>query len=790
VGNLLERGFRKQAARLERYLSLRGLGMACGQLLAGRLAASLGGERLGDALVLRAARRDPGSPEAVYHAACVLRSRQGPIAVWLWLRERRDELPPGAARHLRARWLALRACVVADLRGFEEAGRLLAAAEALAPGLPGVQTARAEVLIEQDRRQDALAAVRVALRRKPWPVDAVQTAARVLLTLGRGREACDLLLDAAVDSEDSRLMRQLAEQLLEERRFRECLEWLERYEAASPLVDAQGLSLAAALRSRATDRVGEPCWPGPRPPGGGASAPRRVLLRVPFVQQDRASCSPATLAELAAFWRLSVEQQAVAQAICYAGTARHRARGWAEQQGFVVREFRVTWQSARDVLDRGVPFAMVTKWAMAGHDQAVVGYDEARGTLLVRCPSRPFLVEVPAEAFLAEQAWCGPRATALLPPIDRARLDGLDLPDNEAYDHLHAIETALAEHRRTGAAALAAGLSRRLPGSRLCVWAALAIARYDEDHAAELRCIEALQAASPGTAALEVWRLCALSHVVSPAAYERMLAAACRRYPREPALRSLRAHQLSQGGGRDRHAESVLWPVLRRDHWPTRALDLATLANTRGRHDAEEERALIELAAHTGDLSEWAPAAWFAKAGPSRREGEALAFLRARFGAYGTLSGEPAQTLYDALRDLGDEGAAVAVLEEALALRPDDHELRLFAARACAARGALESAEQLLAGSRGRAHHGLWLRARVAVAASGGASGETLLGLWRAVLAVEPAAVDAHRAVAELLEHLGDPRAAEAHRRSVRNRYPAHYALAHLGREEQPEIQL
>jgi len=790
VSQLHERGLKQQAVRLKRFLALRSLGLPSATLLAGRLAPSLGGARLGDALVLRAARRGASSPEALYHAARALFSRSGPIVTWLRMREWGDELGPRAPRHLQARWLALRASVAAGFRDFDAAEGLLAAAERLTPGLPGVWTARAEVLIQQDRRAEALAAVRRAVRRKPWHVDAVMTAADVMVTLGLGQEACDLLLDAAVDSEDSRLMLKLAEHLAEQRRFRECLEWLERYVAASPLVDREGLGLAAALRSRASDEVGEPRWHGSNR-AAGARAPRRVLLPVPFVQQDRFSCSPATLTELAAYWGRPCRQSEVAETICYDGTPRHRARGWAEQRGFLVREFRVTWQSARDVLDRGVPFALVTKWGMAGHDQAVVGYDEARGSLMIRCPSRPFLVEVSAQEFLATQAWCGPRGTALLPEMERARLDGLVLPDAEAYDHLHAIEAALAEHRRDGAAAIAASLARQQPRSRLNVWAALEIARYDCDHVAMRRSVEALLQAFPGTAALELGRLHAQSCLVSPAAYERMLASASRKYPRDLALRSMLAYQLSQDPERAERAWSALRPVLRRRHWPTLALDLITLANIRASCAFEESQALVALAAHAGDLEEWSVMAYFENAWRTNHTSEALAFLRDRFEAYGRLSGEPAQTLYAALRSVGDEGGAVAVLEEALSLRPRDHELRLFAAQACASRGALERAELLLAGSRGRSRRAQWLRAAAAVAKSRGDADDTLR-LWREVLAVEPAAVDAHQAVAQLLRHRGDERAADAHLRKARNRFPGHYYLAQLerrgGNAESPNV--
>ena len=782
ISLLLKRGLSRQANRLARFISLRDSSLPSAKLLAGRLAPALGAARLGDALILRGVRREPGSPEAQYHAARVILARCGHIVAWLRIHAWGDELGPGAPRHLEARWLALRATVAGRFRDFDSAESLLRAADELTPGLPEVLVARAEVLIQRDRRAAALAAVREALRSQSCPVEGVLIAADVLISLGRGNVACDVLLDAAVDTEDSRVLAQLAAHLAEQRRFRECLEWLERYRAASPLLDREGERFAAALRSRALDQVGEL---RSRPPQGVAavrSEPGRVLLPVPFVQQDRYSCSPATLTELAAFWRRPVDHAAVAEAICYQGTPRHRARGWAERAGWSVREFRVTWESARAVLDRGVPFALVTRWGMAGHDQAVVGYDERRQSLLIRCPSRPFLVEVWAPGLLASQAWCGPRGTALLPDSERARLEGLTLLDAEAYDDIHAIEAALAEHRRDDAAARAARLSRREPASRLNLWASLLLARYDSDHATIARCVEALLAVFPGAPALELWRLETLRCFASPAVYTRMLTASCRRYPRDVALQSRLAFQLSLDPGQAQRAWSSLRPMLRRGDWSTVALNLVTLANIRGRVAPEQAHELIRLAAHVDDLDEWAAAAYFESAHARGRTSEGLAFLRARYAAYGPQSGDPAQTLVAALRETGDPGQAESVLDDALSLRPDDDELQLFAARVCAACGSLDRAASLLAGARGQTHRAEWLRAAATVARCRGDE-KGALDLWRELLSVEPTAVDAHKAVAELLTTLGQPSVAEDHLRSARKRFPAHHALARLGLE-------
>jgi tetratricopeptide (TPR) repeat protein len=214
------------------------------------------------------------------------------------------------------------------------------------------------------------------------------------------------------------------------------------------------------------------------------------------------------------------------------------------------------------------------------------------------------------------------------------------------------------------------------------------------------------------------------------------------------------------------HAWRVLRPILRRGYWPTTALNLLTLANL---CEAEDRKAwtwaLLSLAAHNDDLKEWLAVAYFRHTQAEGQPEEGLEFLRARFRAHGRLSGEPAETLFDALTAAGRGAEAFAALKEALTLRPHDPELCLFAARAHADHGELEPAITLLVQARGRTHRARWLRAAVKVPVRQG-NREEALRLWREVLRLEPDATDAQEAVARLLEALGKPGAARAQARA------------------------
>jgi len=783
VRRLRALGFERQADRLARFCSLRGLGLPSATLLAGRLAPALGGGRLGGALVLRAVRRDPDPLGARLAAAKTVLRHQGPIVAWLRMKAWDERTSTMESLELRAAWLAQHATVYGHLRDFPTAFAILDDAECLAPSLPSVALARAAVLIELDRREEALDAALPVLSREPAHRAGGQLVAHLLLVLGRGEEAIERLVETFARTEDCRLARQLVGHLVELRRFGECLEWLDRYEAMAPLLDRREGAWLQAMRAGVRREQAETA-PGLVAEGSSAAAKqdRRVLLPVPFVAQDRFTCSPATLTSIAAFWGRFLDHDALAEEICYDGTPRHRVRNWAGRHGFAVREFQVTWDSAREVLDRGVPFALVTKESLSGHDQAVVGYDERSLCLLVRCPSQPFLVHLPIRWLRRTQGWCGPRGTIVLPEGESARLDGLDLPDARAYDDLHALEAALADHRREGAEEILERLRRSRAGGHLKIWAALELAWYDGDDASALRWIECLIEAFPGTPALEMMRLRVQRRLVSPSAYVRMLAATCRRYRREPALHSMLALQLSCGANTALDAARVLRPLLRRGYWPAGAVLLAALANIRA-HEGRDDDAgeLVALAARLEDMQEWIASAYFDDAHRRGRAEAALEFLRGRQAEYGGRSGRPAETLFHALLTARGPGEAHSVLEEALSRRPGDHDLKLFAASALAANGQHDRADALLDEARGHTHRGLWLRAAAGVAGHRGFD-RVSLELWREVLIVEPTAVDAHKAVADLLTQMGQASAANAHLRMVGRRYPHHYALAQLAK--------
>ena len=393
-------------------------------VLGGRLAMALGAPRLGRALTVRAYRGQPDDPEAIYyHARATLTSR-GAYHAFRFMRNR--DLPESAPTDVRADWIALRASVATAFRDFDSADLWLAKAEALSPERPWIAVERAQVLEEQDRLEDALAAAMRPLEASPLFRPGVGSAARILERLGRFEDALALLRRAEAQLESASLTAHMVQLLLDLDRPEEASHAIERYLTLSPLLEPWGHAWVAARRADAACALGDEKEARLQAERAGSvfyaliasrlaaaesapTTPRRVLLGVPFIQQQHLTCSPTALASVTSYWGRPVDHIALAKAIAYDGTPGYREREWARANGWLDREFRLTADVARELIDRGLPFTLSTQFATSAHAQVIAGYDGRRGTLLVRDPSNPRLDEVDRDALLESQAAHGPR---------------------------------------------------------------------------------------------------------------------------------------------------------------------------------------------------------------------------------------------------------------------------------------------------------------------------------------------------------------------------------------------
>lgn len=753
-----------------------------------RLAGNLGASRLASLLICRGYREDPLNPDAAVYYGYRLQQYKGPLPAWKHALQ--VETLPGLTTGHRADVLTMRAFIAAQYRDFETAWKLWGEASALSPGDPWIITEKAAILLCQEKRVEALEAVDEALAERAWFRPAVQHKARILHLLGRWDEAIRLL----TESLDHAQSYALAVQLLNLKRE------VDDHEGMSGLVDqAQSLAILAEsdemewfqarradilclkgdyeAAATAADAVSGKYYPGLatrlRSP---EVSPRRVRLGFEFVHQKHNTCAPATLAAMAHFWSREITMEQITDAICYDGTYDYSERSWCEANGFASREFCVTVEAARTLLDEGVPFVISTVEIGSAHAQAVIGYDELRQTFFIQDPSEPHYREVPAAEFLESYRLTGPRGLVVVPQEKAGWLASLDLPEQELYDWNYRFNLALSTYDRETAVTALQEMEALAPGHRLPLLARLSLASFDGNEVTKAECIDQLLALFPEDLRLLNWKAMSLRTLGRREDRIQTLRHAPALTAMHPVLLRELGTELLEDARDWKQAARCLWtahammpgdaPVLIR---------IAGLLSRTHTENAEELLTYYRFAAAASDKVEGYAQVWFSYAMSQGKTEEALQWLRRRMQEYGSKSGAPALTLVQALDALG-RPEMVEVMREAVSRRPDDGELLLYLARVESRLGAFEEADSLLSRAYGKAYPAAWLRTKASLLRRQGQLAAEQ-EVWKEVLVREPLALDAHHMVARDLAATQGAFAAADYFQEVCRQFPHHYEL-------------
>ncbi|MBI5534165.1 MAG: C39 family peptidase [Deltaproteobacteria bacterium] len=786
----------EQALYLQAWTAAQALGPleqwkdADGWVVGARLATHLGAPALARRLCARAYRRAPSDARVRARTAMHWIEKRGPLEIHELLTSRPlHSASPGPRM---AEYHVARAQVAIVMRDFETADQQLARVGECNPEeciLPLMRSARLQA---EDRLQDALEVVLEDLAKRPRSRPSLQQAAAVLWQLGRREEAFERLWPADAVLESHELRMQLYGMLFELERYEEAQAMARRAAESSPLLEPEGRGRIAAALSECAWRLGD--RQGAlrhareaksefydrlaRRIEKSVPAGRTVRLEVPRIRQGYLTCVPATLAVIAGYWGVEIDPSALARDISYEGTPRHKERAWVENHGWCVREFRATWESARTLLDRGVPFALHTAYPSSGHAHVVMGYDEVRGLWLIRDPDLDSELKADAPGLLDQQAPWGPRGMAFVPKAKAELLQGVELCEAPLYDLLHALEVALDVHERATAARILDELEAQAPGSRLAIAARRALAAYDQDHAALLQAAEAQLGLYPQDARAQLDACAAMDRIAPRGELLARLETWCSRDDASSWVLMRLASELAYDPRTSGRGRKLLRRALRAS--PVDADIIAERANVLwARRRFDDALDGWRFASCLRDRNETYARAYFVASLMRRKSAPALALIEARAQRLGDQSGAPVSTLFWALQALDRTAEAFGRLDSALAQRSEDGELLLFAAREHAVFGRLGRAQELLQAARGRVREAEWLRASCAIA-SRTASASELLELWREVLRLEPFAEDAQRNVIALLAALQGRAAADAHFGIMIAQFPYHRALRRL----------
>ncbi len=284
--------------------------------------------------------------------------------------------------------------------------------------------------------------------------------------------------------------------------------------------------------------------------------PPRVQLAVPFVRQFHDTCVPATQTAIANYWQKPVQQQEIAERICYEGTRAYDERKWAEDNGFHVREFRVTEDTVERLVRVGVPMTLTTVDPGFAHSQGIVGFDVYRGTFLIQDPNDRHVVEAATEKFLEHYASTGPRGMLMVPDAQAQCIDGIQFTDAQLYDEHYTVDRALAGFDRATAHQAIERMRAAAPDHRLSLQCELSLARYDADPTGQLQLVEKLLEQFPTDTNLLLMKLGMLSEFGQRSQRIDILRAACTSDKTHPILWSRLAGELLDDA-RD-HAEAYV----------------------------------------------------------------------------------------------------------------------------------------------------------------------------------------------------------------------------------------
>jgi len=763
------------------------------RLLAGRLAATVGSPKLGQKLQLLAYRHDPNDWEARYYYARKVLQYRGALEAWQFLeRHDNDQTLLAASPKIHSDWLAFHAFVLAQMRDFERTEDWLIQAEKVAPDNVWVWVERAKVFELQDRYDEAISVLRYALMLQPWFRPTIQTSAHALVLQGRDDEALRLLAQATQHIECAWLVEQMANLQIELGQYEDALQSLDRYAALSPRLEPGLLAQLNAQRAEAAYLSGDYAaalefakqCPFPALQKFAAQLQqspgkeKRVVLPVGFTRQHHLTCAPATLATLSRYYQMPAEHLSIAEEICHDGTSAYNERKWALKNGYLAREFRVTWENAVELLNRKIAFTLGTIDPGGGHLQAVIGYDSLHGSLILRDPAERPHREVQVQALLTQYRACGPRGMALIPARSAELLKSLPLTESEIYDQLYALQEALENHDRSQAHSIYQAMRQRCAEHQLTLQARLALAMYDGDQTQILACYDKLLESHPDDVNYKLSKALCLRTQTHRNQRLEYLKAICTGPHSHPLLWLEYAKALSEDARQLPMALRWLRKALRRGALNAQSVHL--LASIRWQQQRRDEAlALYRVAACLDETDEQCAQSFFIAARQLNQTEMALDFLQGRVQRLGEKSGRPVQTLFQALEQLGKKKDAFATLTTGLERLPRDGQLKLFAAEVYARQGQVEQATVWLKKAQPQTPRNEYWRAVAALAQSRGDLHDALQH-WLQIAGAEPLATDANQQVAHLLAETESPQAAIDYLRERIVRYPYNTRLREL----------
>ena len=432
-------------------------------ILGGRLAVRLGGRRLSRRLFRAALERNPSDAKVRYFTQGL---RRGGWKLFDELRnwEAQPELV-GADATTQASWLSSQAVIWASLRDFVRAHASIERAKSLATRESWVLSCESDVFGLEDHWEEALKSAEISWDMNAGTPYAAHSLGNSLIGLRRIREAAERLSRAAEGCESFEVAQlacwhvcALAETVEGEERSRllgSAEHLAEELSKLAPLADRETRGWFARSRldiaELKDDHAAMERWANEvrspfhrkvlenlrKNPGG-----LRTRMQFRRAIQKHDECLPTSVESALAAMGTPVNAEAMAAELTFGGTAEWAAAEWLEKKGLAVRFFAVTPEVASRLIKNGIAFVVTLEADANAHAVAVLGLDEAAGTLIIHDPSTLRTTEYLLESIGKDETPLSPRGMVMV-PLDRAELLDQLLPKDDA----EAATARMAHHR-------------------------------------------------------------------------------------------------------------------------------------------------------------------------------------------------------------------------------------------------------------------------------------------------------------------------------------------------------
>ena len=673
--------------------------------LATQILGHLGAVRDSDALTFALWRKDPSLKTLAPDYIAAVHRRRGPLKALLELDSCTQKMifDSKDAAYLAAE----RASIILRYRDFSTAEKILLE-------IPKEEQNRwlklqsVEIKIEQDQYQEALLLLDNIIQEYPKYRAAIQKRARLLQLLSRTDEAIEVLQNFWEKTESWWLGTQLFALLLEGGRYKDaesclnklniirldnCLETTHSYRSClADLLCAQEryeealeqLPKSSLFHSRVKQSI-----------ESSRDDSKRKVIDVPFVRQDFMTCAPASLTSVSQYWGRQENQHEIIAAICYDGTPSQKQRQWVNERGWNSKEFDLCFDTLKALIDLEIPVLLSTVEPGSAHLQIIVGYDESMGTYLIRDPYHPRLQEFLIEESQRYYASDGPRCMIFYPGELETKLNNISFLGEKLYDILFELNGALENHDRERACWAVEAAKQHDPKHRLTIMCERGLALYDRDEMAILASTEKLLELFPDDVNYQLSKVSSLTDIGATSKTLEYLESVANKSNSHFLLRSRLADQLRYDHREQERTEKLYQQLL-----SARPTSAETLYGYAGVLWDKEQYALsyqlYRFCACLEDMNESYVDSYFKAARFQKESDQAVEFLKDRYERFGSRSGGPVLSLFNALESLNRTEEAIHYLEHAIKQRPDDAWLLLFAARKYVYLGNAEKAKAFL----------------------------------------------------------------------------------------------